>query len=470
LKVINSLKWSAIERFATQGVQFLLMIFLARLLEPEMFGIIGLLAIFLAISQTFVDSGFSSALIRKGKPTEIDYSTAFYFNIFIGLFVYMILYLIAPWISKFFENEQLTLITRVLSLNVLMNSFAVVQRAKLIVVMDFKTQTKASLISIIIGGSTGVYLATNGYGVWALVFQTLTTTVFTVVLLWYFNKWYPKEKFCYKSFKEMFDFGSKLLASALIDTFYNNIYLVLIGKHYTATQLGLFTQAQKLSEFPSVALTGIIQRVNFPLMSQIDCENSLNKSFVNAISLSAFIMFPIMAGIAAMADPIIGLLLGEKWSGVADFLPFLCLAFMVYPIHAINLNLLKVKNRSDLFLKLEIIKKTIITVMLFITVPISVTAICIGLVVTSYISLIVNMFYTQGMTRVTIFEQFKILAPIWFGAIISGLITNIVIINIDILIFKILIGSILGSLLYLVSSKLLFSKPLDQIINIRKNQ
>ena len=367
----------------------------------------------------------------------------------------------------FYGNDQLTLITRLLSINLIINSFGVVHRARLMVEMNFKSQTKASFIAVVIGGIVGVSLALNEFGVWALVTQTLTTSFLTVLNLWLFTRWVPKRTFEYNSFKEMFNFGSKLLASSLLDTFYNNIYLLVIGKYYSSTQLGFFTQAQKLSEFPSIMLTSIIQRVNFPVMSKIKSEKHLALNFTNTLGLAAFIIFPLMGGVAALSAPIIDILLGSNWAEASNILPFLCLSFMVYPIHSINLNILKVKNRSDLFLKLEVIKKIIITIMLFITVPIGMKAICIGLVFTSYISMLINMFYSQSMVNVKITHQLKVIGPIWFVAVISSIVTYFFISIFDSSLPKLLTGICLGSIIYFGMSKLILPKYIENILNFR---
>ena len=450
-KAAHGLKWSAIERILTQGMQFVMMIVIARQLSPDDFGLVGMLAIFMAISQTFIDSGFSSALIRKGEPSEVECSTAFYFNIAVGVSCYALLFLAAPYIAKFYDEPILSELTKVIGLNVVFSSLAVVQRAKLTIALDFKKQSKVSLLAVTISGALGITMAYNGFGVWSLVAQTVSMNGLLALLLWVFVGWYPRERFCYTTFKELFNFGSKLLASGLIDTVYRNIYQIIIGKQFSAAQLGYFTQAKQLSEVPATNITNIIQRVNFPMMSQIKDDNEkLEQAYEKAIVYTALVVFPIMCAIAVMAKPIILILLGEKWITSAPLLSVLSFTYMLYPIHAINLNLLKVKGRSDLFLKLEVIKKIITTITLFITVPVGIKAMCIGMFVNSVIALVINTYYTGKLTSLNFYRQIKLITPVLAFAIIAALIGFIAMLYSTDLIGQFISCSAAGAVTYLV--------------------
>lgn len=423
----NGLKWSAIERLATQAIQLIVMLYLARLLGPEAFGLVGMLAVFIAISQVFVDSGFSSALIRNTERTEKDFSTTFYFNIGVGVFCYAVLFIVAPYVANFFEQTALINLLRVLGLVVVVNSFAIVQRAKLTINMDFKTQAKASLISVFVSCGIGIWLANTGYGVWALVGQTLTSTVCNVILLNVFLKWFPTTGFSKKSFNYLFGFGSKLLAAGLIDTVFKNIYQIIIGKQFSANQVGLFTQANQLVSVPAMTLTSIIQRVTYPMLSNI--QNDIEKfdaTYLLTLRMAALVVFPLIIGLGMTATPLVTVLLGAKWLPAAKLLTILSLAFMLYPIHSINLNLLQVKGRSDIFLKLEIIKKALTVCVLFITIPLGVEAMCIGMVIQSYIAFFINSFYTGKLSKLSTIKQLKALAPIWFGVLFCALLTYLI--------------------------------------------
>ncbi|HIF9263985.1 TPA: lipopolysaccharide biosynthesis protein [Photobacterium damselae] len=413
-KTTNGLKWSAIERIATQAIQLIIMLILGRMLGPEAFGLVGMLAIFIAISQTFVDSGFSSALIRKQDRSEADYATTFYFNIVVSLSCYVLLFICAPYIADFYHQPELINLTRVLSFVILANAFSIVQRTRLTVEMDFKTQAKASLLSVFISASVALCLGFLNFGVWALVGQTLAFAFFNTVFLNIFNPWYPLCGFSKKSFYQLFGFSSKLLISALIDTIYNNIYQIIIGKLYSTSQLGLFTQAKNLSSLPVFALTGILQRVIYPMMSHIqDDQQALDKAYLLTLRLAAAVIFPLIIGLGLISKPLLSLILGQEWQSAAELMTILCLGYMLYPIHAINLNLLQVKGRSDLFLRLEIIKKVIITIVLVFTIPMGIKAICIGMAIQSYLVLIVNTYYTGKLSSLTMLKQFKALISIW---------------------------------------------------------
>ncbi|MBH0057941.1 lipopolysaccharide biosynthesis protein [Pseudoalteromonas sp. SWXJZ94C] len=420
----SGLKWSAIERLVTQAIQLIVMLYLARLLGPQAFGLVGMLAVFIALSQVFVDSGFSSALIRNTERTETDYSTAFYFNIGIGVICYGALFILAPYIALFFEQPQLESLLRVLGVVVIVNSFSIIQRTKLTINMDFKTQAKASLLSVFISCGFAIWLAELNYGVWALVGQTVMQAVCNALLLNFFCKWLPTTGFSKKSFSYLFGFGSKLLVAGLLDTFFKNIYQVVIGKQFSSGQVGLFTQANQLASVPAMTLTTVIQRVTYPMLSNIQKDiDKFEQAYLLTLRLAAAIVFPLMAGLGIIATPLITLVLGEEWLPAAELLTILAFAFMLYPVHAINLNLLNVKGRSDIFLKLEIIKKSLIVCMLLITIPLGIKAMCIGLVVQGYIAFFINSFYTGKFSRLKIARQVKVLAPIWLGAMSCSAVT-----------------------------------------------
>lgn len=411
-QTISGIIWSGIERFSVQGIQFLIMIIMARLLTPKDYGLVGMLTVFIAIAQTLIDSGFSQALIRKQNRTETDNSTVFYFNIVVGLFIYLIFYLTAPLIANFYRTPSLTPIMRVISLGVIFNSLAVVQRALLTIRLDFKTQAKASLLGVIFSGISGIIMAYKDFGVWSIVAQQLTNLGLSTLLLWIFAKWHPIGIFSKDSFKELFSFGSKLLASGLLNTLYNNIYLIIIGKLFSASQLGYYTRAQQFSDFPSSNLTGILQRVTYPVLCKIqDDKEKLAHAYRKFLRISAFIIFPLMVGLSAVGEPFILLLLKEQWRFAATILQIICFSAMWYPIHAINLNLLQVEGRSDLFLRLEVIKKILGVVILCLTIPLGLISMCYGQIASSLIALTINTYYTGKLINVGFIRQMKDLTP-----------------------------------------------------------
>ncbi|MDE6300839.1 MAG: MOP flippase family protein [Muribaculaceae bacterium] len=463
-KTLKGTLWSSIERFSVQGVSFIVMIIMARILTPEDYGLVGMLTVFIAVAQSLVDSGFSQALIRKQDRSEIDNSTVFYFNIVIGGVLYLVLYLCAPLIARFYNEPQLVVLMRLISLSVLINSFVVVQRALLTIKIDFKTQAKASFTAVIFSGAIGIIMAYEGSGVWAIVWYQLSNLLINVIALWILSSWRPKFIYSWNSFKELFSFGSKLAISGIIDTVYRNIYLIVIGKVFKASDLGYYTRADQFATFPSSNITGILQRVTFPVLCTIQNDDERLKSVYRRFyRLSAFIVFPLMLGLAALAHPFILVTLKEKWAFSAPLLQILCLAMMWYPIHAINLNLLQVKGRSDLFLKLEVIKKCIGVVILCVTIPFGLVPMCWGLVASSIISLIINTHYTEKLIHLGFLQQLSDLLPALIYATSMGFLVWGVSAFMPNEILKLSVGVITGILYFLIITRMTRSKDLHEL-------
>ncbi|BEI22387.1 lipopolysaccharide biosynthesis protein [Vibrio fluvialis] len=411
--------WSAIDSFGNQALGLAISLILANRLGPSAYGLIAMLTIFIAISGVFVNSGFSSALIRKVDRNESDFSTTFYFSLLMSLVCYLILFLASPYISLFYGQPELKLLTKVIALAIVVDTLAIIPRTKLSVSLDFKSQAKANFFALFISGGVALYMAFNNLGVWALVSQHLIRSIVNAVTLNVIAPWKPSEAFCKKSFKELFGFGSKLLASSLLDTIYKNIYGLIIGKQFSSAQLGIYNQANTLSSMPATIMTGIVQRVTYPMLSEIQNDKEkLDSAYIFTLQVSALVIFPILLGLNIVSEPLIALILGDKWQESASLMSILTFGMVLYPVHAINLNLLQVKGRSDLFLKLEVIKKIIITVVLFITVPMGVTEMCIGVVVTSFLALLINTYYTGKLSSITQCKQIEALVP---TAIIASL-------------------------------------------------
>lgn len=466
-KAANSVMWSAVERFSVQGIQFILTIIIARLVSPSDYGLIAMLGIFLAIAQTFIDSGFSNALIQKQDRTETDFSTVFYFNIVVGVFVYLLLYLCSPFIASFYNEPKLDLITKVVGLNLIISSFSVVQRAKLTIALNFKLQAVASLIAVVISGVVGVYMAYVGYGVWAIAIQALLNNFLNTVLLWVVAKWIPKFCFSWVSFKELFGFGSKLLIGSLLHTTYTNLYTLCIGKFFSARELGFYNRAFSLAQYPSSNLTNIITRVTYPIECEMQNNNEkLQNSFYQFIRLTAFIVFPLMIGLCALAEPIIKLLLTDKWLGAVPFLQTMCLAYMWDPIMRMNWDLLNVKHRSDYSLKSEIIKKTVAVSILIITIPFGIEIMCVGLIIYSLADIfIVTRFTIRILPNVSFLKEIRSLLPILILSISMGGIVLFISCCIENTLFKILIGILAGSIYYIFAAYLFKWNELKIIYN-----
>lgn len=466
-KAVKGVFWSSIERFSVQGIQFLVMIIMARLLTPKDYGLVGMLTIFIAIAQSLIDSGFSQALIRKQNRSETDNSTVFYFNIAVGFLLYLIFFAIAPWVADFYETPELCTLMRVISLSVIFNSLAVVQRALLTVNINFKTQAKASLSAAIVSGIIGISMAYYGFSYWSIAAQQLVNLGLNTLLLWVFTKWRPKAVYSWKSFKELFAFGSKLLASGLLDVVYRNMYLLVIGKVFSVSSLGYYTRAHQFAEFPSSNLTGIMQRVTYPVLCQIQNDDQrLAQIYRRFLRVSAFIIFPLLVGLSAVAEPFVIILLKEQWLFAAILLQIICFSMMWYPIHAINLNLLQVKGRSDLFLKLEIIKKTIAVIVLCITIPMGLIAMCIGQICTSLISLIINTYYTRKLINVGAIKQIRDLMPTLLLSLSMWVIVYYSISFISGTIYKLLVGILIGIIYYSTLAFLFRFPEVDEIKSI----
>ena len=468
-KTTKGLFWSSVERFSNQGMSFFFSVILARLLSPSDYGIIAMVTIFFAVAQSFVDSGFSNALVRKTDRREEDLSTCFYFNIGVGIVAYIVLFLIAPLVASFYNQPILSPIIRITGLGVVLNSLCVVQQALFTIKIDFKSQAKVTLSATIISGIVGVILAYQGYGVWALVWQGVVMTSARMALLWLMSKWRPTTGFSKSSFNYLFGYGSKLLASGLLDTIYNNIYPIVIGKFYTPAQLGNYSRALSFAQLPSSNITSILQRVTFPVLSTIqDDIPRLQANYRRLLKLSAFIIFPLMTGLAAVAFPLIRVVLTPKWEGCSLYLQIICFALMWYPIHAINLNLLQVKGRSDLFLRLEIIKKIVGVCIMCITIPLGITAMCIGMVVSSLISLFINTYYTGKLINIGCLKQMRDLTPIFINSLIMGGIVYFSIQISDNDILQLSLSIIVGVLSYIGGALMITRSELKEFRNLFK--
>lgn len=404
-----------------QGIHFLVGIILARLLLPQQFGLIGMITILIAISQSFVNSGFTQALIRKKNCTQTDYSTVFFFNLAVSLFFYLLLFFGAQAISSFYNEPQLKLIVQVLGVGIIINSFTIVQRTQLIKRIEFKLQTKISVLVSIGAGVVGIAMAFLGFGVWSLVASMLTTYTLKAFFLWLWNKWKPSLIFSISSFNEMFSFGSKLLISGLINSIYQNIYLLIIGKYFSATELGYFTRADRFNKLPSQNITSTIQRVSFPVLSTIqDDIPKLKAAYQRLIKSTMFITFVLMMGLAAVAKPMVLTLIGEKWLPAVAYLQLLCFVGMLYPLHAINLNMLQVQGRSDLFLKLEIVKKILAVPIIIIGIFLGIKAMIIGMIFLSVFAYFINSYYSGKHLGYSSFQQIKDIIPSFLFSSIIG--------------------------------------------------
>lgn len=431
---------------------------------PEDFGLIGMLSIFIAISQSFIESGMGAGLIQKKDRKDVDFSTVFVFNFLVSLSFYIILFLTAPLIADFYNTPNLVLLTRVLTLNLVINSLAIVQRSRLTIDLDFKTIAKVNVITVFVGGAFGVFFAFNGYGVWALVIQNLVRTSVSVILLWLFSKWKPTLIFSKQSFKELFGFGSKLLLAGLYAQTLNNVYNIAIGKAYAASELGFYTRAKSFAEITAGTVTSILQQVTYPILASLkDDTERMISVYSRLLRMTAFFIFPAMTMLALLADPFIRLLLTEKWLPAVVLLQWMSFARIFYPISVINMNLLNAMGRSDLYLKVDLSKFPIIVIALLITIPLGVKAMVIGHVVTSSIAFFINAYLPGKYFGYGARAQIKDMIPVFIATAIMTIFVFISIYFIEIQLLKLIIGIIIGILSYLIASYLLKIEELNEV-------
>lgn len=426
-KTIIGLSWSFIDSSLTQGIGLIVSLILARLLTPEDYGVVGMLTFFIALSITFIDSGFGSALIRKKNCTQVDYSTIFFFNMATGIFLYLLLFFLAPFIAAFFNVPVLIKILRVAGLVLIINAASVIQLTLLTKNIDFKTKAKITLSAELLAGGIAIAMAYIGFGVWSLVVRSLLGPSFTAIFIWFSGKWHPVAVFSLNSFKELFSFGSKMLLSTLIHNASHQIYYPIIGKFFPTSTLGLYTQAERFNGVFASTLTSIIQRVSYPVLSTVqDNPQKLKKGYRRLIKSSAMLTFSLLLSLAAVAEPLITLLLGEKWLPCVPFLQLMCLASIFYPLHAMNLNILMVKGRSDLFLKLEIIKTFLIISLLVIGVVYGIEMLLIFNILRSVICFFIDSYYSAELINYSTKEQiFDFLPMLLVAGTVSLLVWSI---------------------------------------------
>jgi teichuronic acid exporter len=460
---ISGMMWSFIDQFVNILITFTFGIILARLISPLDFGLIGLITIFISLSDTFVQSGFNSALIRKQDCTDKDYSTVFYFNIVVAILFYIILLLSAPAISFYFKEHRLNQIIQVLGLSLIINSFSIIQRTLLIKQIDFKKQTFISLISTLFSGLCAIIMAYQGYGFWSLVVRQIIAILLSSILLWILCNWRPLFVFSMQSFKQLFGFSYKLLISSIIDNLYRNMYLMIIGKYFSVLELGFYTKANDFSRLPSEGLINVIGRVSFPILSTIQDDKLKLKSYYRKLIRSTMLItFVLMLGLVAVAEPLVISLIGEKWRPAIIYLQLLSLVGMLYPLHVLNLNMLQLLGRSDLFLKLEVIKKIISIPIIIVGLMFGVKEMIIGMIFSSFFAYYLNSYWSGKLIGYSIRLQLLDIIPSFILAVIMciGLILFGLTCSINyILLFSI---QIIGGIIFIISF-CEFSKNQDYI-------
>lgn len=406
-KTLKGVSWSAIDNIASQGITFIVGVILARLLSPEEFGTIGVAMIFVTLFNKIVDCGFSNALIRKQDAKDIDYNTTFNFNLVLSIFLYVICYTVSPFIASFFNNHAVSGVLRWISLILIINAFAIIQRTLLVKSIDFKTQAKISLLASVVSGCVGIAMAIYECGVWSLVGQQLSRQFFNTLLLWVLNNWRPRLAFSWSSFRKLFSYGGKLMLSGIIDTICNELITVVVGKIYSSATLGQYSRAKQFSSVFSSNVSTVVERVSYPVLSEFqnDEDKLLNyyKKIINNLVLITGLGTVI---IAACSKSIILILVGPKWIDAIVFLQLLAFVEITIPLKNVNLNLLQVYGRSDYILFLSVIKRII-----------EIGAVCVGLInirlmliayaIAGVIGFLLNAYFTQRQSGYSLAAQIK---------------------------------------------------------------
>lgn len=423
-KTVSGLTWSFVENMARQLIIFVIGVILARLLLPAEYGLFGIVSIFVGISRSFVNSGFNQALIQKQRLTDEDCSTVFFFNLAVAILFYGLLALLARPIADFFKQPTVAPLLIVVSLVLIIDALTLVQDALLIKKIDFKRLSVLSIVSNVLSGAIGIGFAYKGFGVWSFVAKQLSERIVYAILLWYSSAWRPLLTFSRQSFKELFAFGSRLLVSGLLDTLWRNIYLFVIGKYFSPADLGYFSRADQFRNIPSQNLNEVVQRVSFPVLATIqDDVPRLRAHYTRLIRVTMLIAFMVMLGMAAVARPMVLVLIGEKWEPSVLYLQLLCISGMLYPLHALNLTILKVRKRTDLYLRLEIIKKILVAPVIAVGLLYGITAMIVAMIVNAFAAYYLNSYYSGMLIDYPWRKQVKdILPSLLIASAVSGLV------------------------------------------------
>lgn len=469
--VISSLLWKFLERAGTQGIQFVVSIVLARMLLPSDYGVVSMILVFTAIANVFIQSGFSTALIQKKNVDELDFSSVFYVSFLVAIICYVILFILSPYIAKFYNMPEITSILRVISLTLFFGAINSIQNAKISNEMKFKKLFFSSLGAIIVSGTTGIALAYLGYGAWALVWQQLSNAIATTIILWFTSGWKPSLKFSFARVKSLFSYGWKILFSGLIDTIYTNIYNLVIGKFYTSQTLGNYNKGEQFPKLIAVNVDGTISSVMLPAYSkEQDNRNKIKNMVRRSIVTSSLLLFPMMFGLAAVSEVVVKILLTDKWLGCVPYMQLLCIVYALYPINSANLQAIKALGKSDYYLKLEIIKKVIGIITLILTLPYGVFVMTLGQVGVALLSTFVNAFPNKKLLNYNFWEQIRDILPnllISLFMFVAVYLLKFISINNYLLLF---IQVLVGVITYLGLVMIFKLESFDYLIKLLKNK
>lgn len=454
-KTVSGVIWKFLEKFSVQGFMFIQSIIMARLLDPSDYGLIAMVAILNGISAIFIDSGFSNALIRKKDRTALDYSTVCVVNVVMALIMSLFLFLSAPFIASFYNQPILRNIVYLYAIQNILGILVAVQGAKMTSELQFKRLSVITVVATICSGLFSIVLAYCGWGVYAIVIPGYLAILIRFGLYRYYQHWFPGFKFSKKSFNELFGYGSKILATNLINCIFNNIYPIVIGKKFSAADLGYYTRGQGYASLPSSTVTDVVYSVAFPVLSEIqDDKERLASSYRKMLRVSAFLVFPMMIVLAVLARPAVIVLISSKWEPCVIYLQILCFASMWSPVHSLNLALLQVKGRSDLFLRLEILKKIMIVLVLIVAIPFGIVYMCWGSVIYSLIFLVINSYYTGKFLDIGFWQQMKDITPSFALSVIVGLLVLLISLYVQSMFLQLLLGCSFAIFTYILIARL----------------
>lgn len=470
-KAVSGVAWTAVERVATQVIQFVIGVAIARVLAPEDYGVVGMTAIFFAIATTFVDSGFGSALIQKKDRNDDDYATCFYFNLVVSAVLYAALWFASPAIAEFYRTPILCDVTRVLGLTLIVNALTIPQTAKLTAELQFKPLSVISVATQVVTGAVGLYMAYTGWGVWALVVQQISASVARLLFMEWYMKWLPRWTFSRASFRHLFGFGSKILCSSLINTIYSNLYTLVIGRAFSAGEVGHYNRGSQFAMLPAQTVLNIVMKVAYPLMAEVqDDAERLKTAYQKFLRMPLFVLYPILFGLMALAEPLILVLLGEKWLPCVPLLQVLCLGAFFEPLTHINLNVLYVKGRTDLVLKLELIKKPIGFLLLFGMIPFGLWWLCFGRSIYGFIAYCFNCYYTGKFINFGFWKQMAYNVPVILKSGIMGALCYACLFVISDPLWQLIVGFVVGVVSYFAMAIVTKDESWEDLKGIIRNR
>jgi teichuronic acid exporter len=472
---LSGVFWSTIQQFSTQGITFVVSVILARLLSPAEFGLIGMIAVLMGIGTVLMEGGLGQSLIRTTNPTDEDYTTVFYFNLVGSIIIYLIVFFMSPLVASFYHQPLLENIIRWYCLIFVINAFSSIQYTRLSKQMEFKKELTIAVPSIIMSSIVGISMAYMGYGVWSLVGSALTQSSLASIQLWLRSDWKPTWSFNREKFKYHFHYGYKMTLSGILDTVFVNGYAIIIGKFFAPAQVGYFNRADTLRQLPVSNISAVLNKVTFPLFAQVkDDDVRLKDIYKKIMQMVVFFVAPILLILSALAEPLFRFLFTEKWLPAVPFFKILCWNGILYPIHAYNLNILRVKGRSDLFLKLEFIKKATVVIVMAISIQFGIICLLYGGLLVSVLHFFINTYYTGKFLDYSAMKQAKDLIPtILLASVIGGIVYGFDFLAKDYLgydILRLLFGGGIGALIYLGTAYVFKMNSLNELIKIIKKQ